>query len=99
MESWTDINRQEFLSDIKNEYLNLRNKKLEEYEDLKDLFNKKREDVAQKEMCIRDRCSSYQMLKYCEENLDKWQWEALQRIVEAAKTRARACLLYTSRCV
>ena len=35
MESWTDINRQEFLSDIKNEYLNLRNKKLEEYEDLK----------------------------------------------------------------
>lgn len=50
MESWTDINRQEFLSDIKNEYLNLRNKKLEEYEDLKDLFNKKREDVAQKEV-------------------------------------------------
>ena len=37
-----------------------------------------------------DLCSSYQMLKYCEENLDKWQWEALQRIVEAAKTRARA---------
>ena len=36
-----------------------------------------------------DLCSSYQMLKYCEENLDKWQWEALQRIVEAAKTRAR----------
>lgn len=37
-----------------------------------------------------DLCSSYQMLKYCEEKLDKWQWEALQRIVEAAKTRARA---------
>ena len=37
-----------------------------------------------------DLCSSHQMLKYCEEKLDKWQWEALQRIVEAAKTRARA---------
>lgn len=37
-----------------------------------------------------DLCSSYQMLKYCGEKLDKWQWEALQRIVEAAKTRARA---------
>ena len=37
-----------------------------------------------------DLCSSHQMLKYCGEKLDKWQWEALQRIVEAAKTRARA---------
>ena len=37
-----------------------------------------------------DLCSSYQMLSYCENKLDKWQWEALQRIVEAAKTRARA---------
>ena len=37
-----------------------------------------------------DLCSSYQMLTYCENKLDKWQWEALQRIAEAAKTRARA---------
>ena len=37
-----------------------------------------------------DLCSSYQMLAYCENKLDKWQWEALQRIAEAAKTRARA---------
>lgn len=51
MESWTDINRQEFLSDIKNEYLNLRNKKLEEYEDLKDLFNKKEKMLPKKKCC------------------------------------------------
>lgn len=37
-----------------------------------------------------DLCSSYQMLNYCENKLDKWQWAALQRIVEAAKIRARA---------
>ena len=37
-----------------------------------------------------DLCSSYQMLIYCENKLDKWQWAALQRIVEAAKIRARA---------
>lgn len=37
-----------------------------------------------------DLCSSYQMLNYCENKLDKWQWAALQRIVEAAKIRVRA---------
>lgn len=37
-----------------------------------------------------DLCSSYQMLSYCQNKLDRWQWEALQRIVEAAKTGARA---------
>lgn len=37
-----------------------------------------------------DLCSSYQMLNYCENKLDKWQWAALGRIVEAAKTKARA---------
>ncbi|VYU42208.1 Uncharacterised protein [[Clostridium] symbiosum] len=37
-----------------------------------------------------DLCSSYQMLNYCENKLDEWQWKALQLIVEAAKTRARA---------
>ena len=37
-----------------------------------------------------DLCSSYQMLNYCENRLDRWQWENLKRIVEAAKNRARA---------
>lgn len=37
-----------------------------------------------------DLCSSYQMLNYCENKLDKWQWAALQRIVEADKIRVRA---------
>lgn len=37
-----------------------------------------------------DLCSSYQMLNYCENKLDKRQWAALQRIVEAAKIRVRA---------
>ena len=37
-----------------------------------------------------DLCSSYQMLNYCENQLDRWQWENLKRIVEAAKNRARA---------
>lgn len=37
-----------------------------------------------------DLCSGYQMLNYCENKLDKWQWEALQRIVSAAKERVKA---------
>lgn len=37
-----------------------------------------------------DLCSSYQMLNYCENKLDKWQWEALQRMVDDARTKARA---------
>lgn len=32
-----------------------------------------------------DLCSSYQMLNYCENKLDKWQNEALQRHIHAAK--------------
>lgn len=37
-----------------------------------------------------DLCSSSIMLSYCENKLDKWQWKALQRIVEEAKASARA---------
>ena len=36
-----------------------------------------------------DLCSAYQMMNYCENRLDKWQWLNLQRIVEEAKKRAR----------
>lgn len=36
-----------------------------------------------------DLCSSYQMLHYCENALDKWQFEALQRQVEEAKRKVR----------
>ncbi len=36
-----------------------------------------------------DLCSAYQMMNYCENLLDKWQWLNLQRIVEEAKKRAR----------
>lgn len=36
-----------------------------------------------------DLCSAYQMMNYCENLLDKWQWLNLQRIVEKAKKRAR----------
>lgn len=37
-----------------------------------------------------DLCSSYQMLNYCENKLDKWQWENLQRILEKVKEKVRA---------
>lgn len=37
-----------------------------------------------------DLCSSYQMLNYCENKLDKWQWEALQRILEPVRARVKA---------
>ena len=44
------------------------------------------------ELSQDDLLSSYQMLNYCENKLEKGQFEALQRTTEA-------CLLYTSRCV
>ena len=36
-----------------------------------------------------DLCSSYQMLNYCENKLDKWQYKALMRIVEDARKGVR----------
>lgn len=36
-----------------------------------------------------DLCSSYQMMNYCENKLDKWQWMNLQHLVEETKKRAR----------
>ncbi|MFT4107717.1 MAG: AAA family ATPase [Lacrimispora sp.] len=36
-----------------------------------------------------DLCSSFQMLNYCKEKLDKWQMVALERNIEAAKDRVR----------
>ena len=42
------------------------------------------------ELSQDDLLSSYQMLNYCENKLDKWQWEALQRIVSAAKERIQS---------
>lgn len=37
-----------------------------------------------------DLCSSHQMLNYCENKLDVWQWANLQKMVEAARIRARS---------
>jgi RecA-family ATPase len=36
-----------------------------------------------------DLCSSYQMMEYCKEKLDKWQMAALERNIEAAKARVK----------
>ncbi|ADL03972.1 AAA family ATPase [Lacrimispora saccharolytica] len=36
-----------------------------------------------------DLCSSYQMMEYCKEKLDKWQMAALERNIEAAKSRVK----------
>lgn len=36
-----------------------------------------------------DLCSSYQMLNYCKEKLDKWQMAALERNIEAAKAKTK----------
>ena len=36
-----------------------------------------------------DLLSSYQLLNYCENKLDKWQWEALQKLVDEAKGRVK----------
>ena len=37
-----------------------------------------------------DLLSSYQMVSYCENKLDKWQMDALKRNIEAAKKKARS---------
>lgn len=37
-----------------------------------------------------DLCSSYQMLNYCENKLDKWQWSTLQEIIKSAKAKTNA---------
>lgn len=42
------------------------------------------------ELSQDDLLSSYQMLNYCENKLEKGQFEALQRITEAAKKRAQS---------
>lgn len=36
-----------------------------------------------------DLCSAYQMMNYCENKLDKWQFQAVQRMAGEAKARAR----------
>lgn len=36
-----------------------------------------------------DLCSSYRMLNYCENKLDKWQYKALMRIVEEAREKVK----------
>lgn len=36
-----------------------------------------------------DLCSSFQMLNYCKEKLDKWQMAALERNIEAAKAKVK----------
>ena len=36
-----------------------------------------------------DLCSSTQMLNYCKEQLDKWQMQALERMIEEAKVRVK----------
>lgn len=42
------------------------------------------------DLSLDDLCSSHQMLNYCENKLDRWQWEALQRIANAVKERVKA---------
>lgn len=37
-----------------------------------------------------DLCSSSRMQSYCENKLDKWQWAALQRNIEAARNHVKA---------
>lgn len=37
-----------------------------------------------------DLLSSYQMLNYCENKLDEWQWKALNRNIDAAKVRVKS---------
>lgn len=43
----------------------------------------------QDEVSQDDLLSSVQMLAYCQEHLDKWQMEALQRQIDAARERAK----------
>ena len=42
------------------------------------------EDLSQDDLC-----SSYQMLEYCKDKLDKWQYKALSRMVEEAKQKVK----------
>ena len=41
------------------------------------------------ELSLDDLCSSYQMLNYCENKLDRWQYAVLEQQVNAARARAR----------
>ncbi len=41
------------------------------------------------DLSLDDLCSSYQMVNYCENKLDKWQFAALKRNIEAAKVRVK----------
>lgn len=43
----------------------------------------------QEDLSQDDLCSSYQMLNYCENKLDQWQWENLKRMVEKAKEQVK----------
>lgn len=43
----------------------------------------------QDELSQDDLCSSYQMLNYCENRLDKWQWMALQKMVGEVKEKVK----------
>ena len=42
------------------------------------------------DLSLDDLCSSFQMLNYCKEKLDKWQMIALERNIEAAKAKVKA---------
>lgn len=41
------------------------------------------------ELSLDDLCSSYQMLNYCENKLDRWQYKVLEQQVNAARAQAR----------
>lgn len=41
------------------------------------------------ELSLDDLCSSYQMLNYCENKLDRWQYAVLEQQVNAARARVR----------
>uniref|UniRef100_A0AAU8AYS5 Helicase replication protein n=1 Tax=Dulem virus 35 TaxID=3145753 RepID=A0AAU8AYS5_9CAUD len=43
----------------------------------------------EEELSQDDLCSSVQMMNYCENRLDKWQFKALQRLVNEGKERVR----------
>lgn len=50
-----------------------------------DAHYKWEEDLSQDDLC-----SSFQMLNYCKEKLDKWQMIALERNIESAKAKVKA---------
>lgn len=43
----------------------------------------------EEELSQDDLCSSVQMMNYCENKLDKWQFKALKKLTDEAKERAR----------